>query len=327
MTGALNLFAHTWQCHSSSHSVPHTSRTCGGLSRYLSSNRVHPLPAKSQLSQTSPPRQQQNGLCRASLCQRLSLRSRSSSARRGAFGAQRVFASWGQDIEWKPAKISNTQTAATQLKKLVLDIGSLADGYKTAGQFLQIKVGDSKPGFFAIASAPDSNNQGLVEVLIKDGPPESAANLLCNMSTGGEVSVSPVMGKGFRMERAPASQHPTCLLFATGSGISPIKALIESDELQTHDRKDIRLFYGTKNTDTTAYRDLDDSWKAAGVETIHVYSDDDKGYVQDVFSQADTNFEPSKACAVMVGHKEMCEAVTKILESKGVAKEHILLNF
>lgn len=29
----------------------------------------------------------------------------------------------------------------------------------------------------------------------------------------------------------------------------------------------------------------------------------------------------------MVGHKEMCEAVTKILESKGVTKERILLNF
>ena len=55
--------------------------------------------------------------------------------------------------------------------------------------------------------------------------------------------------------------------------------------VQTHDRKDIRLFYGTKNTDATAYSDLDDSWKAAGVETIHVYSDDDKGYVQDVFSK------------------------------------------
>ena len=40
------------------------------------------------------------------------------------------------------------------------------------------------------------------------------------------------MGKGFRVERAPAAGHPTCLLFATGSGISPIKALIESDELK-----------------------------------------------------------------------------------------------
>lgn len=43
--------------------------------------------------------------------------------------------------------------------------------------------------------------------------------------------------------------------------------------------------------------------------------------------QSGLEFEPSKACAVMVGHKEMCEAVTKVLESKGVAKEHILMNF
>lgn len=71
-----------------------------------------------------------------------------------------------------------------QLKKLVIDLGSLAEGYKTAGQFVQIKVGDSKAGFFAIASPPDSNNQGLVEVLIKDGPPDSTANLLCNISAG-----------------------------------------------------------------------------------------------------------------------------------------------
>lgn len=55
---------------------------------------------------------------------------------------------------------------------------------------------------------------------------------MVHAGSGSEVSVSPVMGKGFRMERAPAADHPTCLLFATGSGISPIKALIESNELQ-----------------------------------------------------------------------------------------------
>ena len=55
--------------------------------------------------------------------------------------------------------------------------------------------------------------------------------------------------------------------------------------LQAHDRKDVRLYYGTSNSDTTAYINLDESWKAAGVETVHVFSDDDKGYVQDVFSQ------------------------------------------
>ena len=67
---------------------------------------------------------------------------------------------------------------------MIIDVGSFAEGYKTAGQFMQIKVGDSKAGFFAIASPPDSNNQGLVEVLIKDGPPDSTANLLCNATEG-----------------------------------------------------------------------------------------------------------------------------------------------
>jgi len=81
---------------------------------------------------------------------------------------------------------------AVQLKKLVIDVGKLAEGYKTAGQYMQIKVGDSKAGFFAIASAPDSNNQGLVEVLIKDGPPDSTANLLCNISPGTGILTSHV---------------------------------------------------------------------------------------------------------------------------------------
>lgn len=58
---------------------------------------------------------------------------------------------------------------------------------------------------------------------------------------GSEVSVSPVMGQGFRMERAPAADNPTCLLFATGSGISPIKALIESDELQVSFDNDVHM--------------------------------------------------------------------------------------
>ena len=50
-------------------------------------------------------------------------------------------------------------------------------------------------------------------------------------------------------------------------------------------RQDIRLYYGTRNTDATAYSDLDDNWKSVGVDTVHVYSDDNKGYVQDILSQ------------------------------------------
>lgn len=69
-----------------------------------------------------------------------------------------------------------------QLQKILLDAGPLAEGYKKAGQFVQVKIGESKPGFFAIASAPDPNNMGVLELLIKNQG--GTAELLCGSSQG-----------------------------------------------------------------------------------------------------------------------------------------------
>lgn len=117
--------------------------------------------------------------------------------------------------------------------------------YNSCLLFTCIQVGDGKPGFFAIASPPDPNNQGVLEFLIKGQG--DTAEALCDLAPGSEVSVSPVMGKGFPVEKIPAEDHPTVLLFATGSGISPVKALIESGSLETDKRSDVRLYYGTRD--------------------------------------------------------------------------------
>lgn len=50
--------------------------------------------------------------------------------------------------------------------------------------------------------------------------------------TGAEIEVSPVMGKGFPMDKAPPAEIPYLLIFATGTGIAPIKALIDANALQ-----------------------------------------------------------------------------------------------
>ena len=105
-----------------------------------------------------------------------------------------------------------------QSQRLLLDIGTeLLEAYKIPGQFVQvrcsnipvhlqawgyptgryvaldsanawtvrrqIRVGDSKPGFYAIASPPDPNNQGVVELLVK-AVPDSTAQLLANSKDG-----------------------------------------------------------------------------------------------------------------------------------------------
>ena len=46
------------------------------------------------------------------------------------------------------------------------------------------------------------------------------------------MEASPVDGPGFRMEKAGPKAASQVFIFATGSGITPIKALIESGNLQ-----------------------------------------------------------------------------------------------
>jgi hypothetical protein len=93
-----------------------------------------------------------------------------------------VRASWGAPVEFSSAKVIKQQAVATDLHQVLIDIGELATGYTTPGQYVQVKVGDSKPGFFAIASAPNVNNQGVLEFLIKKQ--SGASELLCGLDAG-----------------------------------------------------------------------------------------------------------------------------------------------
>ena len=79
-----------------------------------------------------------------------------------------------------------------QLVKITVDMGPLAKEYTKGGQYFQIKVGDSKPAYYVIASAPATGqplevivkNQGdTAEILCdsKPGPPISASNTLYNL--------------------------------------------------------------------------------------------------------------------------------------------------
>jgi NAD(P)H-flavin reductase len=126
-----------------------------------------------------------------------------------------VLASWGAPVEFSPAKVVSNTKVTPELHQMVVDVGAdKAAGYTKGGQFVQLKVGEGKPGFFAIASPPDPNNQGLLEFLIK--AKGDAAEALAALPAGAEVHSSPVMGKGFPLERIPADACPTVLLFATG---------------------------------------------------------------------------------------------------------------
>jgi ferredoxin-NADP reductase len=156
----------------------------------------------------------------------------------------------------------------------------------------------------------------------------AAADDLAASPPGTTVDASPIQGGGFAVDRIPPSAVETVLLFATGSGIAPIAALIESGALQASKRRDVRLYYGTANREATAFADRAPVWADAhGVRTINVFSDEGDDYIQDVFSKSGGLADAGKTAAVLCGQREMCDAVKGMLSEAGVPAEAVLLNF
>eukprot|EP00899_Mesostigma_viride_P014885 jgi/Mesvir1/23398/Mv21092-RA.1 len=215
-------------------------------------------------------------------------------------------ADWNAEVVWTKVPIADTMEAAEGIFKITLDVSKVPGlSYTKPGQYVQFKVGDSKPAFMAIASSPkEAKKTGKLEFLInKLG---ATASIMTSLPVGGEVEMSPVMGKGFKVEELPANEYPYLLLFAAGTGISAIKAFIEEG---VTDRKEVRLYYGSAMPSTMAYKEKFAEWEAAGVQVTPVMSDvsweGKMGFVQDVYKN-DTPI-PKPAGALYVGGKAMAE--------------------
>lgn len=190
-----------------------------------------------------------------------------------------------------------------------------------------------KPSFLAIASPPSvAVANGVFEFLVKSIA-GSTAEMLCQLGKGDVVELSPVMGKGFDTDKiSPPEEYQSVLIFATGSGISPIRSLIESG-FSADKRSDVRLYYGARNLQRMAYQDRFKAWESSGVTIVPVLSKPDDswvgeaGYVQAAFARAKQIYAPESTGAVLCGQKQMAEEVTSILVDNGVPTDKILKNF
>ncbi|KAH7431450.1 hypothetical protein KP509_08G048700 [Ceratopteris richardii] len=241
------------------------------------------------------------------------------------------------DISFVEAPLVKKELAAEQIYSLVLDISSnpsLMKGHTAAGQYVQLRVPgtDAKPAYISIASPPRTATSGSLEFLIKyvEG---STAGYLCNLKKGDKVEVSPVGGSGFPIDRLyPAEDFPTVLIFATGTGISPVRSLIEAG-FDAIKRSDVRLYYGTRSLRWMAYQEKFKEWEASGIRVIPVLSQSDgdwegeAGYVQAAFQKEKGITDPLRTGAILAGQREMMEDVTSHLLAEGVLKEKIIKNF
>ncbi|CAM9199828.1 unnamed protein product [Discosporangium mesarthrocarpum] len=225
--------------------------------------------------------------------------------------------------------------AAEGIQSLTIETGEIGSGYTIPGQFVQIKVGDNKPGFFAIASAP--NTDGTMEFLIKE---TESTQLITTAKAGSTVDMSQVMGKGFDVKENFDSlkyDFPTqnIILMATGTGIAPIRAVIESNILESKNDpfgRSCRLYYGVQTMDKLPYMDKLKEWEANGMEVVPVMSQagEDwtgrRGYIQAALEEDGVNV-PRNSGFIMVGQQDMVKDVKELATKAGVFEGRLLTNF
>lgn len=238
---------------------------------------------------------------------------------------------------WTSAPLTGVYPAAESLFHITIDVSDSYDvvsSHTRPGQYLQVRLPDvAKPSILAIASPPKlAEARGEFEFLVKSIP-GSTAELLCRLRKGDVVELTQAMGRGFDIDQiTPSEEYPSVLIFATGSGISPIRSLIESG-FDASKRQDVRLYYGARNLKRMAYQDKFKDWESSGIKIVPVLSqpDDDhwsgeRGYVQAAFARAKRISNPQGTGAVLCGFRQMAQEVTSLLVADGVSTGKILKN-
>ncbi|XP_062201840.1 fruit protein pKIWI502-like isoform X2 [Phragmites australis] len=240
--------------------------------------------------------------------------------------------------DWAEAPLASVRpaTADSSLFHVSLDLSAhrgLLASHAAAGQFLPFRLPAAPyPIFLAIASPPPSPlvESSSFDFLVKRLPGTPSARL-CDLRPGDLVHVgASVVGRGFEVARITDARD--VLIFATGSGISPIRSLIESG-IGENGNIGVNLFYGVRNLQRMAYQERFSDWESRGIKIIPVLSRPDaqwtgeRGYVQNVFSRMKKVVDPSSMGAILCGHKQMTEEITRVLVADGLSKDKILTNF
>ena len=199
--------------------------------------------------------------------------------------------------------------------------------YRRPGQYVLLRTqGDEQANYFAIARAPVDSADGF-EFLVK--PEGAVAETLGRLAAGTVVEMSDPVGDGYPLERAKGRD---LLILAAGSGIGPLRALIDELRQSRDDFGFVRLYYGQAQPDEFAYRNWLAALPESGVEVTLVASKPSidhrgpMGYVQDV-ADTDANFAASSRLVVaMCGMPAMERAARQRLAARGVAVDRILTN-
>jgi NAD(P)H-flavin reductase len=214
------------------------------------------------------------------------------------------------------------------LRALRLELPSaVAALHQRPGQVVKVKVAPGE-AYFALSTAPASD--GRVELLVKRGGPVGDA-VVAAATPGATLQVTAPFGRGFEVEEALGRD---VLLFAAGSGIAPIRALVQALLARREQVDRVVLFYGQRRGAEFAYRAEHLGWERRGVRVVLCPSDEDDtwpgvhGRVQEAARALDWGgARPAQATAFVCGMSPMVKDVQAALAEAGAPPERVHVNF
>ncbi|HTT71609.1 MAG TPA: oxidoreductase [Anaeromyxobacteraceae bacterium] len=227
-----------------------------------------------------------------------------------------------------PARVLEAWDETPMLRAIRLELAPpFADAHRRPGQVVKLHAGSGE-AYFALASAPRANGQ--VELLVKRGGKVADA-AVADAVPGATLSVSAPFGKGFAFEEA---QGRHVLLFAAGSGIAPIRSLVEHILRRREDYSRVTLFYGQRLGRDFAYQREHLAWERGGVRVVLCPSREDeawpgvRGRVQVVAHSLGFGGSPPEVTVAFVcGMTAMVDDVKATLARAGIPSERVHLNF
>ncbi len=219
-----------------------------------------------------------------------------------------------------------------ELRAITVELRAIAAHHQAAGQVLRLRLPTAPAlgeAHFALANASFEP----ATLLCKRGSPLGDA-LIKHAAPGERVEVTAPLGAGFPVKHA---RDRDVLLFASGAGIAPIRALLQT---LVHDRSSygkLALYYGQRRETHFAYSREQAHWKNNNVDVVLCCSqpsgvwNGERGYVQEVaqrhlFSSIALN-ATSRAVAFLCGTHNMVRDVRATLAATGMPANQVFLNY
>jgi NAD(P)H-flavin reductase len=230
--------------------------------------------------------------------------------------------------EHEPAAVLEAwdETAAFRGIRLALP-PTLARAHERPGQVVKART-EAGEAFFALASAPDPG--GTAELLVKRGGAVADA-LVAAAVPGRSIDLTRPFGAGFPVEEAEGRD---VLVFAAGSAIGPIRALLQHLMIHRNRFGRVTLFYGQRRGAEFAYRAEHLDWERRGIRVVLCPSGEDdawqgvRGWVQEVArTLAFGGAPPGEAVAFVSGMTAMVDDVRLTLAAAGVPPGRVHANF